>query len=106
MSMTRRLMLGYSAASLALLAGCAARVTQTLPAEEGTAAPAGSSMQALMDRLAREYLHAAPEWATTLAVPEERAGGRYIDRVCGELRVRQRRVTDTSRGSATATDTH
>ena len=55
MSMTRRLMLGYSAASLALLAGCAARVTQTLPAEEGTAAPAGSSMQALMDRLAREY---------------------------------------------------
>ena len=27
-------------------------------------------------------------------------------RVCGEFRVRQRRVTDTSRGSETATDTH
>jgi uncharacterized protein (DUF885 family) len=91
MSMTRRLMLGYSAASLALLAGCAARVTQTLPAEEGTAAPAGSPMQALMDRLAREYLHAAPEWATILAVPEERAGGRYIDRLSDTSRAGQAR---------------
>jgi len=89
MMLTRRLMVGYSAASLALLAGCAARVTQTLPAEEGTAAPADSPTQALMDRLAREYLRAAPEWSTVLAVPEERAGGRYIDRLSDTSRAGQ-----------------
>ena len=88
--LTRRSMMGYSAASLALLAGCAARVTQTLPAEEGAAAPAGSPMQALMDRLAREYLRAAPEWSTVLAVPEERAPP--IECAQGVTTLRERRA--------------
>jgi len=48
------------------------------------AADAPSPIKALMDEMARGYLRESPEFATFLAVPEEMAGGRYVDRL-GEV---------------------
>lgn len=68
MFMTRRALLGASAAGLALAAaGC----NRTQPGD----------LHAILDRLCVDTLREAPEFATALAVSEEQAGGRYIDRL-------------------------
>jgi uncharacterized protein (DUF885 family) len=69
--MTRRGLLGASAAGLALVAaGC------TRGAGSGD-----TELNALLDRLATDFLREAPEACTSLAVSEEQAGGRYMDRL-------------------------
>jgi len=40
-----------------------------------------TELNALLDRISTEFLREAPEYATALAVSEEQAGGRYIDRL-------------------------
>lgn len=72
---TRRAFVGTTAVGLAL-AGCA-----TPGDGASSAAGGGSEFNALLDRISSEILHEAPEYATMLAVSEERAGGRYIDRL-------------------------
>jgi uncharacterized protein (DUF885 family) len=69
MIITRRAALATTAASL------------TLAALHGRALGAPSDLDQLLDRIATDILKEAPEYATSLAVSEERAGGRYIDRV-------------------------
>ena len=40
-----------------------------------------TQLNAILDRLCTQFLHESPEYATALAVSEEQAGGRYIDRL-------------------------
>jgi len=71
---TRREILGASAAAAAMMAsGCA----------QGPAAGAGgdAKLNQLLDRVSTQFLHESPEFATSLAVSEAKAGGRYIDRL-------------------------
>jgi uncharacterized protein (DUF885 family) len=65
---TRRSILGASAAGLALLAGC----QQTAP---------GARLTEILDRVSTDMLREAPERCTSLGVSEERAGGRFVDRM-------------------------
>jgi uncharacterized protein (DUF885 family) len=71
MQLSRRTLLGASAASAALMAAGAA------------AAQTGASDQltAILDRTVTELLRLSPERCTSLGISEERAGGRYIDRL-------------------------
>jgi uncharacterized protein (DUF885 family) len=71
---TRRAFVGSTAVGLAL-AGCAT------PSTETAASGSTSDFNALLDRISTEILREAPEYSTMLAVSEERAGGRYIDRL-------------------------
>jgi uncharacterized protein (DUF885 family) len=71
-------MLGASAAGL-VLAACAR------PAQAG-------DLNAILDRLSTDVLREIPEYATSLAVSEEQAGGRYIDRLSDSSREGQARL--------------
>lgn len=80
MYISRRTLLGATTASV-VLAAC----TRTTP---------GGELSAILDRLCVDFLRESPEYATSLAVSEEQAGGRYIDRLSdaskeGLLRQRQ-----------------
>jgi uncharacterized protein (DUF885 family) len=66
MTISRRALLGATAASVLLAA---------------TARASNEGLNALLDRAVTNFLRESPEFATALAVPEERAGGRYIDRL-------------------------
>ena len=68
MQMTRRALLGASAAGV-LLAACA---------RQGDA----GDLNAILDRLSTDILHEFPEFATSLAVSEEQAGGCFPRQVC------------------------
>ncbi|MBI3438577.1 MAG: DUF885 family protein [Proteobacteria bacterium] len=73
MDTTRRAVLTATAAGLAILAsGC----NQT-----GGAAGGDAQLNALLDRISTQFLHEAPESATSLAVTEQKAGGRFKDRL-------------------------
>jgi uncharacterized protein (DUF885 family) len=67
MEFSRRSLLGASAAGL-VLAACAR------PAANG-------DLNAILDQLVTDILRESPEFATSLSVSEEQAGGRYIDRL-------------------------
>jgi uncharacterized protein (DUF885 family) len=80
MYMTRRALLGATTAGF-ILAAC------------GRQASAGD-LNAVLDQLSIDFLREVPEFATSLSVPEEQAGGRYIDRLSdaskeGQLRLRR-----------------
>ena len=80
MYMSRRALLGATTASL-VLAAC----TRTTP---------GGELSAILDRASVDFLRESPEFATSLAISEEQAGGRYMDRLSdsskeGLLRQRQ-----------------
>jgi len=68
--MNRRALLGASAGVDLLASGCA----------RGAAGGDGE-LNALLDRICVEILREAPEFATSLAISEEQAGGRFIDRL-------------------------
>ena len=75
MHMTRRTLMGATAAGIALTAaGCG----------QGGDAPA--QLSAFLDRLSTEILRESPEAATGLGVSEEQAGGRFIDRLADQSR--------------------
>ncbi|MBL8536092.1 MAG: DUF885 family protein [Hyphomonadaceae bacterium] len=90
MHISRRALLGASAAGL-VLAACTR--------------PAGPELGAILDRVCTETMREAPEFATSLAISEEQAGGRYMDRLSdaskeGFLRQRaigERALTDLRR---------
>ncbi len=79
---TRRALLGATTATLALTAIGCARQNQGGSAE----------LSAILDRISTQILHEAPEFATALAVSEEQAGGRYIDRLSDASREGQARL--------------
>ncbi len=80
---TRRTLLGASAAGLTLAAfGCAPPSASTT---------GNTALNTLLDRLCREILHESPEYATALAVSEEQAGGRFMDRLTDASREGARR---------------
>lgn len=81
MHTTRRALLGGTAAGLLLAAGGCAR----------SGAGGSTEFHALLDRLVTDVLRDAPEYATMLSVPEEQAGGRYIDRLSDVSRESLRR---------------
>lgn len=87
---TRRALLGASAAGLALAAaGC------TPPAASG----GNTGLAAILDRISTEILHESPEYATALAVTEQQAGGRFIDRLTDASREgmrRRRQLSETA----------
>ncbi|MBY0563497.1 MAG: DUF885 family protein [Hyphomonadaceae bacterium] len=80
MIMSRRAMLGASAAGF-VLAACSRQ--------------AGPELAPILDQLAIDFLRESPEFATSLAVSEEQAGGRYIDRLSDASKdgfIRQRQI--------------
>lgn len=89
MHITRRLLLGATAAGAALsVAGCGQSTGN-----------ASAELTAFLDRLSIDILREAPEYATMLAVSEEQAGGRYIDRlsnVSRENAIRLRGLAETA----------
>ncbi|MGD9981164.1 MAG: DUF885 family protein [Hyphomonadaceae bacterium] len=70
MHLSRRTVLGSAAAAAALSAAGCNRPTG-----------GATELHALLDQLAIDTLREAPEFATSLGVSEEQAGGRYIDRL-------------------------
>ncbi len=74
---TRRVMLGAGAAAIALTAGCATNAGAPAP----TPADEGARLATILDRAVLEVLRRSPERCTSLGISEERAGGRYIDRL-------------------------
>jgi len=80
MHFTRRTVLSATAAAVAIAAAGCNRPT-------GGAA----ELHALLDQLAIDTLREAPEFATSLGVSEEQAGGRYIDRLADSSREGLRR---------------
>jgi uncharacterized protein (DUF885 family) len=83
MYMTRRAVLGASAAGAVLLAA-------------GCKPPQNGDLHAILDQAVIDFMRESPEYATSLAIPEEQAGGRYIDRlsdVSRESIARQRAKT-------------
>ena len=81
METTRRAILGATTATFALAAiGCARQN-----------AGGNAELNAILDRLSTQFLHESPEFATALAVSEEQAGGRYVDRLSDVSREGQER---------------
>ena len=67
MQLSRRALLGATAAGM-VLAACGRQAQ-------------GGDLNGILDRLSTDILRELPEFATSLAVSEEQAGGRYIDRL-------------------------
>ena len=91
---TRRALLGATAVGLTFVAaGC----NPTAAGGSGDAA-----LNTLLDRIVAQILHDAPEFATSLAVDEAKAGGRFMDRLSDaskegahhRLQLSQQAVTD------------
>lgn len=82
MRMTRRTLMGASALGLTLaITGC----------NRGSGGGA-AELTAILDSAVQQYLHEIPEFATALAVTEEQAGGRYIDRLSDSSRAGRDRI--------------
>ncbi len=93
MYMSRRAMLGATTASL-VLAAC----TRTTP---------GSELSAILDRASVDFLRESPEFATSLAISEEQAGGRYMDRLSDASKeglLRQRQIGERALAELRALD--
>ncbi len=86
MLMNRRTLLGATAVGVAMAAGC------TPNAGNGSA-----QLNDILNRLSTDILKEAPEFASTLGVSEEQAGGRYIDRLTDVSRVAARRRLEAAR---------
>ncbi len=85
MQISRRGLLGATAAGL-VLAAC----------QRGAS---NGDLNAILDQISTDMLRESPEYATSLAVSEEQAGGRYIDRLSDVSKagfLRQRELTQTA----------
>lgn len=88
MEMSRRSLMGATAASAVLLAACQPRA-------------ASGDLNTILDGLVTGYLRESPEYATSLAVSEEQAGGRYINRLGDYSRAGADRVLQLAQGALT-----
>ncbi|MGQ0531277.1 MAG: DUF885 domain-containing protein [Caulobacteraceae bacterium] len=87
MELSRRSLLSATAAGV-VLAACA-RPTS------------GGDLNAILDQLATDFLRESPEFATSLSVSEEQAGGRYIDRLSDFSRAGQERGLQIAQAAQT-----
>jgi uncharacterized protein (DUF885 family) len=91
MHMTRRALMGATAAGIALSAsGC------------GQTGDASERLTALLDQLCIDILRESPEGASSLGVSEEQAGGRFIDRLSDSSREGFRRNRAIAEQAVTA----
>src|SRR5262249_43904165 len=86
--LSRRTLLAASAAQLPLLGACASpsaatHVDATTPDTPAPVPPPTPDQQfsMLLDRISTDILKQSPERCTSLGVTEQRAGGRYIDKL-------------------------
>ncbi|MFZ2030696.1 MAG: DUF885 family protein [Vitreimonas sp.] len=94
MDTTRRAVLTATAAGLAILAaGC----NQTGAA--GGASGNDAQLNTLLDRISTQILQNSPEFATSLAVDEAKAGGRYKDRLSDASKENAHRLLGLSQQS-------
>ena len=77
MHLSRRALLGAGAAGVAVLSGCAT----SAPATETPAPDASARLAARLDRAVTDMLRRSPERCTSLGIDEQRAGGRFIDKL-------------------------
>ena len=85
MQISRRGLLGATAAGL-VLAAC----------QRGAS---NGDLNAILDQISTDMLRESPEYATSLAISEEQAGGRYIDRLSDASKagfLRQRELTQNA----------
>ncbi len=87
MEISRRSLLSATAAGV-VLAAC------TRPAEAG-------NLSGILDTLSTDILRELPEYATSLSVSEEQAGGRYIDRLSDSSRPGAERLVQISQNAVT-----
>ena len=95
--MTRKLVLPTLIALVAALAACSQREAPK-PAE----ADASPSLNGTLDGIVTSFLKVSPEYATTLAVSEQIAGGKYADRLSDSSREgldRQTKITQDARAA-------
>lgn len=88
MEMSRRSLLSVSAAGF-VLAACARGAT-------------AGDLNGILDRLVTDSLRESPEYATSLSISEEQAGGRYIDRLSDYTRAGQERSLGIAQGALTS----
>ena len=88
MEMSRRALMGATAASAVMLAACQPRA-------------ASGDLNTILDEMVTAYLRESPEYATSLAVSEEQAGGRYINRLGDYTRAGAERVLQLAQGGLT-----
>lgn len=77
MHLSRRALLGAGAAGVAVLSGCAT----SAPATETPAPDVSARLAARLDRAVTDMLRRSPERCTSLGIDEQRAGGRFIDKL-------------------------
>lgn len=110
MKTTRRVMLGASAAGLALLAGCASPATplgDPPPAPPAPPPSPGDRLTAVLDRAVNAILRESPERCTSLGLTEERAGYRFKDKLSDNSKAAARRyrgMTEAAIGELRAID--
>lgn len=92
MQITRRALMGATAAGVALTAAGCGQST----------GDAGAQLTAVLDQLCIDILRESPEYATTLGVTEEQAGGRYIDKLSDSSREGFRRGRAIAERAVTA----
>lgn len=91
---TRRSVLAGSAAMVALAAGCGRTGT-------GAATASNPQLAAAMDQIATNFLKLSPEFCTALAVTEQQAGGRYMDKLSDASKAGLEAVKQTLQQSVT-----
>jgi len=77
MYLSRRALLGAGAAGMAVLSGCATGA----PTTETPAPDASARLAARLDQAVTDMLRRSPERCTSLGIDEQRAGGRFIDKL-------------------------
>ena len=77
MHLSRRALLGAGAAGMAVLSGCAT----SAPVAETPAPDASARLAARLDQAVTDMLRRSPERCTSLGIDEQRAGGRFIDKL-------------------------
>jgi uncharacterized protein (DUF885 family) len=87
MELSRRSLLGATAAGV-VLAAC-------------QRSSSSADLTAILDQLSTDFLRESPEFATSLSVSEEQAGGRYIDRLGDYSRAGAERVLQIAQGAQT-----
>ena len=87
MEMSRRSLLSVTAASVTL-AACSRTANS-------------GDLNAILDNLVKETMHELPEYSTSLAISEEQAGGRYIDRLSDASRAGAERLLQISQTAVT-----
>ncbi len=105
-SITRRFVLGGSAAGAALVAGCGHWLGgKPSPVPPPAPAPAASAeLKTILDNLATAWLKESPEFATGLGVSEAQAGGPFMSRLSDYSAAGMQRAAAVEKSTLAALD--